>query len=113
MRDKPKIVTSCWFTRLPSEYAPIGISRSVPRGQSGYRRYSALNPAREWFHAPREEFTRCYSSQVLGVLKAGLVVRQLADMAEGRIPVLLCWEHPPPNPKWCHRALVSIWLYEK
>ena len=108
-----KIVTSCWFTQLPADYAPVGISRGVPRGRSGYRRYAALNPAREWFQAPREQFTRCYNSQVLGVLEPELVVRQLAEMAEGRIPALLCWEHPPPGPRWCHRALVSVWLWEK
>lgn len=27
--------------------------------------------------------------------------------------MLLCWEHPPPNPKPCHCALVSVWLWER
>jgi len=25
---------------------------------------------------------------------------------------MVCWEHPPPSPSWCHRALVSAWLFK-
>jgi len=113
MQDKPKIVTSCWFTKLPPEYAPIGISRGVPRGRSGYRRYIALNPLRRGFHAAREVFTNIYNEEVLGVLQPELVVKDLLAIAGDRTPALLCWEPPEPSAKWCHRSLVSIWLYEK
>ena len=113
MRDKPKIVTSYWRTSLPNGYAPIGISRGVPRRRADYRRYMPLNPAREWFHAPREEFTRRYNGETLGVLDPAVVVRQLTEIADGRIPALLCWELPTPSIKWCHRSLVSVWLWER
>ncbi|MFZ1101313.1 MAG: hypothetical protein WAN86_00250 [Hyphomicrobiaceae bacterium] len=33
-------------------------------------------------------------------------------MAGDRTSTLLCWEPPEPDPKWCHRALVSVWLWE-
>lgn len=82
MQDKPKIVTSCWFTRLTPEYAPIGISRGVPRNVSGYQRCDSLNPLREGFKAPLDLFTSIYNERVLGVLKPELVVKNLFDMAE-------------------------------
>jgi hypothetical protein len=46
------------------------------------------------------------------VLCAEDVVRQLLEIAGERTPALLCWERPEPGPQWCHRALVSIWLYQ-
>jgi hypothetical protein len=111
--EKPNIVTSCWFTRLPPEYAPIGISRGVPRGRSGFRRYGPLQPG-PWFSSTSlTEFTDLYNGQILGVLDPEVVVRQLVEIADGRTPTLLCWERPEPGPKWCHRSLVSVWLCEK
>src|SRR5262245_18334445 len=107
------IVTSCWRTTLPTEYAAIGISRGTPRGRSGYRRYTKLQPG-SWFNSTStEEFTKLYNERILGPLDPELVVDELLEMAGGRTPALLCWEIPEPGPKWCHRALVSIWLWEK
>jgi len=40
-------------------------------------------------------------------------VSDLALMADGGTPTLLCWEAPPSNPAWCHRALVSAWLFDE
>jgi hypothetical protein len=108
-----KIVTSCWRTSLPPEYAPIGISRGVPRGRSGFRRYTKLQPG-PWFSSTSlEEFTRRYNEEILVPLDPELVVKELLEMAGDRIPTLLCWEPPEPGPNWCHRSLVSIWLWER
>jgi hypothetical protein len=109
--DAPTIVTSSWFAQLDTErYARIGISRGTPRGQSGYRRYPKLNPG-PWFTDPdTDRFIRNYYEQILNPLDPATVVRELTEMAEGRIPALLCWEPPTPGFKWCHRSLVSVWL---
>jgi hypothetical protein len=51
--------------------------------------------------------------QLLGTLAKLNPTTVLADlnaMAEGLIPALLCFEPPPPDRSWCHRALVSAWL---
>jgi hypothetical protein len=111
--DTPKIVTSCWHTRLPADFAPIAICRGTPSWRSGYRRYMALNPLRRGFHAARDVFTQIYNDDVLGVLQPEQVVEDLIEIADGRIPALLCWEPPEPGPKWCHRSLVSVWLWEE
>lgn len=113
MQRVPKIVTSCWRTELPANYAPIGISRGTPRGRSGFRRYTRLQPG-SWFSTTSlKEFTQLYNAEILAPLDPEAVVKELQEMASDRIPALLCWEPPEPGPKWCHRALVSVWLYEK
>jgi hypothetical protein len=113
MQSGPKIVTSCWRTDLPANCAPIGISRGVPRRRSGYRRYAKLEPGK-WFSSTGvEEFTRLYHEEILGPLNPEAVVNELQETAGDRIPALLCWESPEPGPQWCHRSLVSVWLWEK
>jgi hypothetical protein len=47
--------------------------------------------------------------EVLGRLDARQVVRELLDLADGRIAVLCCFEHTY-SPAWCHRGIVSAWL---
>jgi hypothetical protein len=49
---------------------------------------------------------------VLGKLDAQQVVDELLALADGKIPVLPCFESPTSQ-AWCHRALVSVWLWEK
>lgn len=107
------ICTSSWFTKLdPDRYTRIGISRGVPRGQSGFRRYSALNPGR-WFNsASDDEFRTRYYSEILNPLDPSTVMQELEEMAGGKIAALLCWEPPTPGAPWCHRALVSEWLFD-
>jgi hypothetical protein len=39
------------------------------------------------------------------------VVEELVQIADGEIPVLLCWEKPILGQEWCHRGLVSAWLF--
>jgi hypothetical protein len=46
-------------------------------------------------------------------LDAQEVVNDLIARANGQIPVLVCFEPPPPDPQWCHRGLVSAWLHDE
>jgi hypothetical protein len=108
-----QIKTSSWFTRLPSDHVRIGISRGVPSKQTGFRRYPLLNPG-PWFEscASPQEYTERYFD-ILNRLDPENVVYELEELAEGGTPTLLCWELPPPAPAWCHRGLVSAWLYDE
>jgi hypothetical protein len=102
-------MTSSWSTQLPDGFARIGISRGTPRGQSGYRLYRPLAPG-PWFNSVTlSQFRLLYMAQ-LATLDPHQVLQDLADLADGRQPVLLCFERPPPDPAWCHRGLVSAWL---
>jgi Protein of unknown function, DUF488 len=82
----------------------------VPRGQSGFRMYRALQPGAGTLKLPAAEFTTHYVREVLGKLDAKEVVRELLDLAEGKIPALCCFEHTH-NEAWCHRGIVSAWLH--
>jgi hypothetical protein len=109
------IKTSSWFTKLPADHCRIGISRGTPSAQKApYRNYRQLAPG-PWFKtcATPQEYVRLYYIEVLSKLDPKAVVAALAAMAVGGIPTLLCWEAPPPNEAWCHRALVSAWLFEE
>ena len=44
--------------------------------------------------------------------RRGQVAADLKRLAGEAEPVMVCWEHPPPSPSWCHRALVSAWLFK-
>jgi hypothetical protein len=108
------IITSSWFTPLPAGYCRIGISRGVPRGQKGYRRYSKLNPG-PWFNSVSPvRYRQLYFAEVLDALDPEAVVSYLMELSGQQIPVLLCWEAAtPPIRQWCHRALVSAWLHDR
>jgi hypothetical protein len=111
MNRFPVPVTSSWSISLPDGYAAIGISRGPPRGRRGYRMYSALAPG-AWFRSVDEtRFVELYRAQ-LATLDAKRVLADLAMIADDRIPALMCFENPPPNPTWCHRGMVAVWLKE-
>jgi hypothetical protein len=105
----PIPVTSSWSSHLPHGYAAIGISRAPPRGQRGYRMYRALAPG-DWFRAADEKtFVERYMAQ-LANLDTDQVLHDLARLADGNIPALLCFERSPPDTARCHRGLVAGWL---
>jgi hypothetical protein len=106
---RPTIVTSSWFEPLPAEYARVGISRGTPRGQRGFRMYRRLQPGAGTLKLPDAQFTEHYCRQVLGRLDARQVVDELIELADGKTPALLCFEHTH-SPAWCHRGIVSAWL---
>jgi Active DUF488-N3 subclade len=104
------IKTAAWSSRLPPGHARIGISRGQPR-QAGepYRMYRKLAPG-PWFNSVSEaEYVRRFHLEVLMPLKPHQVAADLAALAEGSIPTLLCFERPGAG-SWCHRSLVAAWL---
>jgi hypothetical protein len=108
------IVTASWFTPLPDTHLRIGISRGVPRfGKigKGYRMYRKLQPG-PWFSSTdTATFTELYYREVLGKLDPRQVHDQLLRLADGRIPVLCCFERVG-GPVWCHRSQAASWLAE-
>lgn len=54
-------------------------------------------------------FRRLYLAQ-LETIDARQVLAELAGLANGRVPVLCCFEKAPADRAWCHRALISAWL---
>lgn len=110
MQDKPKIVTSSWFTDLTPVYCRIGVSRGTPRGQAGFRMYRKLQPG-PYLKLPDGPCTERYYSEVLGPLDPRQTVDELMELAVGKIPALLCFEHTH-SPAWCHRGMISAWLQQ-
>ena len=115
---RPTILTSSWYTALPAadlftsapeSYCRIGVSRGTPRGQSGFRMYRRLQPGPGTLKLPAIEFTAHYVREVLGRLDARQTVDDLLELAEDKVPALLCFEHTH-SPAWCHRGIVSAWL---
>ena len=108
---KPRIVTSSWFSDLPPEYCRIGVSRGVPRGQSGYRMYRKLQPGSGTLKLPDDQFTAHYFGQVLQELDPHRTLNELVAIAAGKTPALLCFEHTH-SAAWCHRGMISAWLQQ-
>jgi hypothetical protein len=106
------IKTGNWWTQLPADHLRIGISRGVPRNQQpGYRMYRKLAPG-PWFNSlPPDEYTSRYHDEVLARLDPQAVAAELAAIAGGRIPVLVCFERPNAA-MWCHRSLAASWLHD-
>jgi hypothetical protein len=109
-----------WFTKLPDHHKRIGISRGVPRRlPPGYRVYRALAPG-PWFNSVGiEEFYHLYRTEILGPLDPRTVADDLTRLAEGLVPVMLCYERPSLQSSllagvgdWCHRAMAAEWLAE-
>jgi hypothetical protein len=105
----PPLKTGCWFGQIPDDHVRIGISRGTPRGFSTeHRLYRKLNPG-EWFNGSAAEHVKRYHAEILCKLNARKVVYDLARIADGKVPVLCCFEHVGSG-QWCHRALVASWL---
>ena len=105
--------TSCWFTPIPPGHAGIGISRGIPAGFEHLPTYRKLAPG-PWFKSCSSpaRYKDRYFGDTLAKLDPRQVVLELQHLAGEAEPVLLCYEHPPPSPSWCHRALVSVWLFD-
>jgi hypothetical protein len=105
--------TSSWFTKLPPGHVGIGISRGVPAGFEHLANYRKLAPG-PWFKSCSSpaRYVERYFGDILAKLDPRQVVADLKRLAGEAEPVMVCWEHPPPSPSWCHRALVSAWLFK-
>ena len=106
--------TSSWFTPLPPGYAGIGISRGVPyrlRAPAHLPRARAWGVVPEHAHRRRNTLSatspRSSPSSILGQ-----VVLDLQRLAGARRACLALLGAPTTKPAaWCHRALVSAWLF--
>ena len=108
-----RILTASWFMPLPDGHIRIGISRGVPRRglQPGFRMYRKLQPG-PWFDSTdTAAFTELYHREVLHRLDPQRVLEELQQLADGKIPVLCCFERVG-GPIWCHRAQAASWLAE-
>lgn len=112
-----RILTSSWFTPLPDDHLRIGTSRASPRDiGSGYRTLRALAPG-PWFRScpTPEKYRERYFDEVLRHLDPARTVAKVSAIADGRTPVLVCFEPPDAvatGRGWCHRALISAWLFD-
>lgn len=107
----------------PDKYCLIGIAGKSPAGWPGFE-YKRLAPSwsiyKEW-HDARERssgsleettkidnnYTYRFVAERLAQLDAADVVSDIEKMANGKIPVLLCYEKPG---SFCHRHIVAKWL---
>ena len=68
-----------------------------------------LQPGAGTLKLPNRVFTEHYIREVLQQLDARETVAELIELAAGKIPALLCFEHSRSD-AWCHRGIVSAWL---
>jgi hypothetical protein len=106
------IKTASWFSVLPADHLMIGISRGIPRRVSpGFRVFRKLAPG-PWFNSVSvEEYCQRYQSEILAPLDPHAVADHLIRLADGKVPVLVCFERPNTG-TWCHRSLAAAWLAE-
>jgi hypothetical protein len=74
--------------------------------------YQVLAPRFKMKGLPPREFEKAYDEYLNG-LDADLILARIEQMADGKIPVLVCWEsahHINAGRCWCHRHLVARWL---
>jgi hypothetical protein len=107
------VKTSSWWAKLPEGHVRIGICRGVPKKtEPGTMNYQALAPRFKMKGLPPREFETAYD-EYLGGLDADLILARIEQLADGKVPVLVCWEsahHINAGRCWCHRHLVARWL---
>lgn len=89
----------------------IAICGKSPDNWSGLE-YKKLAPKYSFFKTWKENkdntfYVRHYLDEVLGVQDVHQVVKELYSMANGKDPLLLCYEK---RTEFCHRHLVSSWF---
>ena len=99
--------------RLPQDAITISICGKAPDWYHGLQ-YKKLAPKYDFFikwkaNHDNDYYIKCFNEQVLSVLTAEAVVKELTDRAEGKDIVLLCYEK---TGDFCHRHLVAEWLRE-
>jgi hypothetical protein len=108
-----RIMTASWFAKLPAGAIPVGVSRGVPRGKSGYQRLRELEPG-PWFKSASPEQYLLRYGRILDRLDPTTIRNRL--FAYGGTPVMLCWEAAhdcTAGSKWCHRHLAAQWLEDR
>ena len=105
------IFTSSWKSKLPPTLQRISVSRSQRGVEPGYKIYKALQPG-SWFMSVDERQYRQLYFEILSKLDPNKVIGDLAILASGKTPVLMCHEGPRPGKSWCHRGYISVWLQD-
>lgn len=96
---------------LPDNCEPIAICGKRPDSYTG-KYVTYLAPKKYFFNIWRETrdneyYIKHFNEEVLSVLDPKTVESWLLTMANGKIPVLICYEKPG---NFCHRHLVAKWL---
>lgn len=100
---------------LPDDFEPICIARWKPKWYTG-KVFLTLAPSdsllRWWKNskqdaAAEEQYRKQYMS-MLKTHKAAAIERIINNIADGKTPVLICFE----KDGFCHRHLVADWLNE-
>lgn len=98
-----------------NEMFPISIAGKSPYWYEGFE-YKKLAP-KFWFfrmykdgELTKEDYTKFYYQEVLNDLDVKTIRDELLWVANGKTPILLCYEHPT---QFCHRHIVSYWLNSK
>ena len=99
---------------LEENQCPIGIVLWKPRWFGG-KNYRPLAPTRATLAAADDKprYQQMFEAQLAG-LDPNAVVSDLDQIADGKEPVLMCYEKPPFTAEnWCHRTMVAEWLHRK
>lgn len=110
------------------KYMPIGIAGKSPEGWK-FPEYKKLAPSwsiwSEWHDAMEfakgapdaailedeacKEYTKRFVGEILANREPETVLGDISKLADGKIPVLCCYEKPG---EFCHRHIVADWLTE-
>lgn len=96
--------------RLSNKYCPISIAQFKPKYFNGeeYREVAPdINTLMEFKETlDREKYIKEYKEK-LSKLDASKVLEDINNIANGKIPVLVCYE---VSGEFCHRHLLREWL---
>lgn len=102
------------MSKFPDTVEPIAICGGIPDWYKG-KWMRKLAPSwsiwKEWHDstAPdkNEHYIKRFIPERLGRLDVKQIVSEILELADGKIPCLLCYEKPGD---FCHRHLVADWL---
>ena len=106
-----QIVTSSFFTRLPSTYARVSVARWAPKADRDLPTLRELAPGAWFRRVTVDQYADLYVTQ-LAALDPCDIIRKIECLGAGRTVALLCWERPNDE-NFCHRGFVSWWLKEE
>ena len=104
------------MNKFPSNFEPICIARWKPKWYEG-KVLLALAPPKQLLHwwrasdkneASRERYIKWYKRSILSGYDPRAIERIVKHIANGKIPVLMCFE----KDGFCHRHIVADWLKE-
>jgi hypothetical protein len=99
------MITSYHCVTPATQPGAISISKYPPKDQ-GYAIYPALAPGK-WFRSAKFEDYLTLYAKILSQLDPQVVWDDLHNLADGKEPIILCFESPGT---FCHRRLVANWL---